>query len=428
MSIKQYTFSANWMLIEQVFRKALALFISVWLARYLGPDDFGLFAYATSIALLLASLSKLGLDDLLIKKFSKANSELQSIFVTSAVMKTLASLFIFFTSIIILSIYASQYFIIIALALFPILLSGFEIFEYAYISNAQGKLVSICKIFQLTVSSIVKIIFILTSKSLYWFLAALFFDVLFLSILYLVALKSFKEKSITPICFDLNRFSFKHVKLLLNKSWPLILSAAFTLIYMRSDQIMVLHMIDSEAAGIYAAASRISEAIYFIPMMVSVAFLPKLSTLISQSINEYHSLFQKLYSVMTLLVFLYAGFVFIFAEIIISTLYGQSYEQSVDVLKIHAISAIFIFWGVISYKQIVIENSNSAAFLRTIIGASLNIILNFVLIPKYGPIGAAISTCIAQFFSIIVYDIFDTRMHLALRMKLRAIFLIGLTK
>ena len=121
-----------------------------------------------------------------------------------------------------------------------------------------------------------------------------------------------------------------------------------TLIYMQSDKIMLLNILNSEAVGLYAAASRISEAIYFIPMVISAAFLPRLSVLITDSKKDYHQLLQKIYSLMTLFVFVYIIFIFFFAEIIILKLLGyflciyRNIEDSFNFRIIYFLGCYFI--------------------------------------------------------------------------------------
>ena len=62
-------------------------------------------------------------------------------------------------------------------------------------------------------------------------------------------------------------------------------------------------------------------------------------------------------------------------------------------------------------------------FQRGVMGALANVLLNFLLIPIYGIVGAAIATLIAQIIANYAYDFSDRRLHSQMLMKTQAIFL-----
>ena len=71
---------------------------------------------------------------------------------------------------------------------------------------------------------------------------------------------------------------------LLKESWPLILSGLVISVYMKIDQVMIKHLIDDNAVGIYAAAVKVSEIWYFIPVVIASSLFPAIIN--SRKINE----------------------------------------------------------------------------------------------------------------------------------------------
>ena len=90
-----------------------------------------------------------------------------------------------------------------------------------------------------------------------------------------------------------------------------------------------------------------------------------------------------------------AFLIMLFSGLIINILYGKEYAQAASVLSIHIWSGVFVFLGVASSNYLIAENLTKISFFRTILGAVSNVILNIILIPLYGIIGAAYATLIS---------------------------------
>jgi O-antigen/teichoic acid export membrane protein len=85
---------------------------------------------------------------------------------------------------------------------------------------------------------------------------------------------------------------------------------------------------------------------------------------------------------------------FISQEVILF-LFGKSYKDSGNILMIYTWSSIFVFLGVASQKWFITENLQKYTLINTIIGALLNISLNYIFIPLYGGVGSAYATMIS---------------------------------
>jgi O-antigen/teichoic acid export membrane protein len=63
----RYLSNASWLLCEKILRMSVGLFVSIWVTRYLGPDQFGLYSYVISFVGIFAVISTLGLDQIVVK-------------------------------------------------------------------------------------------------------------------------------------------------------------------------------------------------------------------------------------------------------------------------------------------------------------------------------------------------------------------------
>jgi O-antigen/teichoic acid export membrane protein len=135
-----------------------------------------------------------------------------------------------------------------------------------------------------------------------------------------------------------------------------------------------------------------------------------------------------LFSVLVWIGILVAAITAFIYDWLIIFLYGQDYQQAGQVLMIHIWGGIFVALGAASGSWFVSENLQRYALYRTLLGASVNIALNFALIPKYGILGAAIGTVVAQSVAALFFDILTAKTRVLFFTKLKSIFLIGITK
>jgi O-antigen/teichoic acid export membrane protein len=106
---------------------------------------------------------------------------------------------------------------------------------------------------------------------------------------------------------------------------------------------------------------------------------------------------------------------------IVTFLYGEAYSKAGDVLMIHIWAGVFVGLGVASSKWFVNENLQLYSFYRTLSGAILNIGLNYILIPIYGVIGAAIATLLSQFVASYLFNIIDKKVRYTFFLQTKAL-------
>jgi len=179
------------------------------------------------------------------------------------------------------------------------------------------------------------------------------------------------------------------------KSWPLILSSIAASIYLKIDQIMLANMVSVSASGIYAVAARMSEVWYFIPQLLAAALFPSLLNSKMVSAEQYRSRMRICLAAFALTATAIAVVVTIFADRIVLTLFGAEYAAAAAILQIHIWGGVFIFQRAVASKWMIAENLFMFSFVSHGLGAVLNVVLNLVLIPRYGAIGSAVATVIS---------------------------------
>ncbi|THB66152.1 MAG: flippase [Gammaproteobacteria bacterium] len=406
-SFMKYFKNTSWLLIEKIIRVIVYFFVWIWVARYLGPKQFGILNFSQSFVALFLVFSTLGLDSIAIKELVKKPEKRNMILGTAFILKLVGALF----SIIIIAIsieFSSSdnntklMVIIIAAGL---IFQSMNVIDFYFQSKVQGKYVALCNIAVISISSTVKVILILCHSPLIYFAYTSILDSLILSI----GLMFFYHQNKLSIYKWV--FKLAIARQLLSKSWPLIISSISIILYMRIDQVMINAFFDSNEVGIYAAATKISEAWYFIPIVITASLFPAIIDSYETDIHLYRRRLSRLYKLMLIISAAIIIPTTLLAPIIIPVVFGEEYRNSSDILTLHIWAGIFVSIGVANSKRLITENLQKFSSINTFIGAISNIILNLILIPTYGGKGAAVATLISQFVSayFCLYFFKDTR-------------------
>jgi PST family polysaccharide transporter len=384
----------NWLGFENFFQYALALFVGVWVARYLGPENFGTLNYVMAFLALFGPFYKLGLDQIIVRNLVQQKpEEKEETLGTALSMKFLGSIVLILASfgvILILNPDNESLKWFILLVSFSYLFRNFEVIDLYFQSVVQSKYGVIAKIGAFSVSAIIKIVLILLNAPLFYFVLALFIEGVLIGLGYLtVYLYQFKRE-----IFNWKFSKFTAFKLL-KDSWPLFFSSIAVIVYMKIDQIMIGEMLGTRELGIYSVAVRISEMWYFIPIIITSSVFPSILYAKKRSEKLYMKRLQLLYGGFIWFTVAFSLLVTVLSSYIIFILYGPEYSEAASVLSVHIWAGIFVFLGVVNGKYIISENLTKISFYVTGIGTTVNIILNIVLIPRYGIMGAAISTLIS---------------------------------
>lgn len=421
LGFRKYFFNTSWLFAEQSLRILSGLFVGVWVARYLGPEQFGVFSYAIAFTAIFAGIAKLGLDEIMVRELINTPEKRDAFLGTAFWLKILGGFFVMgliasivpFTS----NDATTNLFIFIIAA--GLVFQSFEVVEFYFQSQVLAKINSIAKIIQLALSSVFKIYFVLTEAELICFVLVTVFDALSLALSFFIAYQLRKNPS-----FYIH-FDFRVAKQLIKDSWPLIFSSVLIMMYMRIDQIMIKELLGEYEVGIYAAAVRLSEAFYFIPMFISASLFPAILNAKNQSEELYKQRFLRLYTFMVRIAVAIALLMTLFSDWLILLLFGRAYQEAGQVLIIQIWGGIFVFLGVASGKWFIAENRQILSLFRTFYGMLMNVVLNFFLIPEYGLQGAAFATLASQFMAAYFFDLLNKETRLMFFMKTKSLISFG---
>ncbi|MEL7146443.1 MAG: flippase, partial [Bacteroidota bacterium] len=391
-SLKKVTGNSIWLILDKVGRIVIKLLVSILIANYLGSELLGTINYVNSITLILFSFASLGLNGIAVREMVEgANMQVEKVIFNSLLMKLLAAVLCFGISLTFVSFYLGDD----ALKLYAILLAAgqtfrsFEIFDYWFQSKLNSRVSVISRLVALSVVSLMQIAAIVFDMGILMIVLAMSTEFLLIAVLYV-----FSYLRTSTINFQVD---FALWRSLLSKSWPLILSAFGSIIYLKVDQLMIEHYIDKAAVGVYGVAVQYSEIWYFLPNALALSFFPVLVKKKNEA--DFDKLIIGGYSLMFVLSLSIAIGVALLGPALIRLLYKEEFWQAGEILVIHIWAGIFIFMRSIFSKWLIISENYIHSLTTHLLGAAVNVALNLIFIPKFGIKGAAVTTLISYGFS-----------------------------
>ncbi len=392
----KYFKNISWRLLEQILRMIVGLFLGVWVARYLGPEQYGLFSYAQSFVGLFIIISRFGLDAVLVRELVKGTQNTDELMGTAFYLR-----FFGFIVVLLLLLLSIQFTsndtatnILVFIIASAIMFQSFNVIDLYFQSKVLSKYIVLVNIVSLFLSSIIKIIFILNEAPLISFALLILFDSVILAIGFIYIY--IKKSSLKILNWKFNK---SMAMTLFRDSWPLIISGVSIAMYIQIDQVMIKEMLDNVATGQYAAAVRLSNFWYFVPTIVASSLFPAIVNAKKQNEKHYYSRLQKLYTFMAMIAITVAIPVTFLDDWIVNLIYGEQYDQSGSVLSILIWAGLAVALGAVWKRWIINENKQVITLYGNVFGALINIVLNLFFIKAYGINGAAIATLISFWIS-----------------------------
>ncbi|MEG4421720.1 flippase [Microcoleus sp. LAD1_D5] len=400
-SLRQVLSNIAWLFTDQILQMGLGLFVGLWVARYLGPTQFGLLNYAIAFVSLFSSVAAMGLGTLVVRNIARdpecKNETLGTAFglqFTGGCITLLLSV----TVIALLKPNDSLTRWLVGIIAAGTIFNAFEAINFWFQSQIQSKYTVLAKNSVCFLVAAVRIGLVTIKAPLLAFAWVRLTEVALVGIAYVYFY------NLTGNKIKDWHFSWERCKELLSESWPIILSGLAVYAYSKTDQIMLGAMNQNAELGYYAAAVKISEICDFLPMIISSSIFPKLANLRKTNYEEYLNKFQ-IYS--DIMIFLWLGVaipISLLSPWIVHVLYGENYAKSAAVLAIYVWAQFGSNFGVARSTYLNIEGQLRYNLYLTVVGSIFNVGLNFFMIPKYGAFGATAATLITYFYVIILLN------------------------
>ncbi len=391
----------GWLFADRILRMGVGLIIGAWIARYLGPQQFGLYNYAIAFVSLFGAIATLGLDQIVVRNLVREPSDKDEILGTSFVLKLIGGVVtVLLTTGTIILVRPEDKLMhwLVGITATGLVFQAFDAIDFWFQFQVQAKYTVVAKNTAFVLISIVKVSLLEMKAPLIYFVWAGLAEIVVGAICLAISYRFSGQK------FRSWRISLRQAKSLLKESWPLIIAGLSIMVYVRIDTVMLGELADDQAVGIYAVATRLSELWVFIPVAIVSSVNPSIIKAKKESETLYYQKLQQIFNVMVVLAYAIAIPMTFLSNHVVVLIFGQNYAAAGGVLSIHIWGQLFGFLGIARGVWIVTEGLTIYALVFTVCGALINISLNFWLIPIYRETGAAIATVIS--YGLVDYVIF----------------------
>lgn len=409
-----------WLMSDSIIRLGLGFIVSIFLARYLGPSDFGLYNYAYAMIAIYSAVASLGMNGVVVRELVQEKFSPSIIMGTSFVLQLIGSLLasvLVVATVIILRPNEWNLVIVVLFMLPSVLLRSSDVIKYWFESIIASKYTVLAQNISFFVSSIVKICII-------------YFDLGYLAIASTVTLEALLVAFLLFYYYKKNAnfdwsVSLTQAKRLFSISWPLVLSGVALMLYMRIDQIMIGNMIGDAAVGVYSVAVKMVEVWYFVPIAIVSTLFPKIIKMKNIDESEYNNRLQVLYDTLVIIGVLLALLVTFFSDYIINGLFDKQYAEASLLIKWYSWVGVFYFLSSASGRWYINEGLQKFALNRNVLGLTIGVILNLILIPLCGVVGSVYATLIAYSCAGYFFDALSCQTRIAFYQKSKALWLPG---
>ncbi len=389
--------NAVWIIGGKIAQSVLALIINMLTARYLGPSNFGLITYASSLVAFVLPIMQLGFSNVLVQEIVNKPEREGKVLGTAIFLSLLSSI----CCIIGVTSFAfavnpdeTETIVVCLLYSFILIFQAIDHIEFWYQAKLLSKYSSIISLISYVAVSAYKVFLLVTAKSVYWFALSNALDYAFISIGGVILYRKLGGQRLS--------FSISIGKQMFSKSKHYILSSMMVTIFAQTDKIMIKMMMNESATGYYGAAVACAGMTSFVFAAIIDSFRP--SVFEGQKVGEgvFSYRLTMLYSIIIYLSLAQSVVMSVMSKLIIFILYGEAYYPAVDALRIVVWYTTFSYMGSVRNIWILTNEKQKYLWKINLFGAVANVILNYILIPLIGINGAAVASLLTQFFTNVI--------------------------
>jgi len=378
----------NWLLFGNAFRLGVGFFVTAWVARYLGPEQFGILSYAMALVSIFIFLGSLGLNEILIRDFVQDVANIKEMLATAFLMKVFGGIVTFAVAVLlafILNPTDTKTHWLVGVIAGGTILQAFDVFEFYFQSQLQSKYAVSARNVACFLITVVKIYLILFKAPVIAFAWVILGEAILGGFFLLFAYRA------QPLSFHLLNSSFAMARRLIKDSWPIFLSGIATMIYLRIDQIMLHYFIGDGEVGIYAAAIKVVEFWGVLGIVFMSSVFPVIFGFKKTDEKLYWKKIRQIYRFLIFASIVISLVMIMTAKPIMLLLFGASFQRAANVLSIYILAIVFMYLRGATTYVLVSERLQRYEVYRSVIACLINIVLNFTLIPRFGILGAAIA-------------------------------------
>lgn len=395
--------NAGWQVLDRLLRMGVGVVISVWIARALGPDDFGALNWMLALVGLFFATTTMGLNEILVRELVQRPDKAPALIGTALALQfggALVGMAMTLGLVAVLRPGDTEAWMLALVVLPTLLMQVSDVLRYHYQALQETRFVVLVSGAAFVVVTVVRVVLLLSGAPMIAFALVTTLE-MGLAGLGMVMVFAGQSKA-RGWGLGRLRVEWGRALALLAASWPLVLTGLATLVNMKIDQVMLGQMSDDATVGIYSAAVRLSELWYFLPLVISGAAFPAIVGVYGKDEAAAGWAWRRLYASMLWLGIAAGVMASLLSGWFVPFLFGAAYAGAAPVLAVHIWAGVAVCVGLVWSKWMLLEGRQQILLVVQFGAAILNVGLNLWLIPLMGAMGAAVATLASYFVSTLV--------------------------
>ena len=390
--------NTGWLMVDRVLRVVIGLTVGAWVARYLGPAQFGKLAYVASFLAFFQVVAGLESDGFIIRDISREGEQVPNILGTALWLRLFFGALSWVLAIAITSLTHPddpQLVLLTAIVGSTLLFQASDTIDLWFQSQSKSRRTVLAKSVSYLISNLVKVVLLLLKAPLYAFAGVMCLEAAALAISLIASYRRFPTEGHWTA-------TLARAKEMLHLCWPFLVSSLMITAFMRVDQLMLREMMGEQQLGIYAAALPLSQVWCVIPHTLVTSLAPFVAQRMHQSEQLYQEALVKIFRLFAVLSLSSSILTALVSPWVIKIMYGAQYEFSAVILSVHVFANLFIFQGIAQDLWVINKNVRAVTLMATAAAAIIGVSCNAVLINKFGPMGAVYSFLLATSTSVAI--------------------------
>lgn len=391
-----------WLYADKFGRAFVGFFIATWLARSLGPQQFGELNFAQTIVTSFLPLAYLGMASVVVKLLVQ-RPELTDEILAASILLRGGAVAVTFPLVLLwawfLAADAPGVMVLVLVMAFAMLAAMGEGYESELQVRMNNRLLSKIRLFAFGVSTVLKIIFIVLEAPLIWF--AVLFSVDALGVTCLLVWHKWQRDGIHFVTWPIQM-----MKQLAKLAFPVTIVAVVSTFHLKIDVMLLGYMRPEDQVGYYSAAWKMLEALMYIPLMAVSTVAPAISQSHLESKCKFNQTLIQFFGILFWGMLIISGFGAWIGVYVIPLVFGAQYEQTALVFTVLIWLLPLILPSLVTVQWAINQNRLNYLMEVNLVGLFLGVVLGYLLIDEFGLVGAACSAIASYSIAFLIYGLF----------------------
>lgn len=386
-----------WLAFSNFGGRFLRAILVIYAARVLGASGWGVFSYAVSLVAFITTFSDIGINSILVREAVKAGDETErrKIMSTSFIAKmaglALGICVVLFVTPHITSV--KEVNAIMSIVVFILIFDVLRDFGF-YVIRALEKMEWEAALYLLTNVAILAfgVAFLAFSRTV----SSLALAYAIGDAVGVVATYVLLKNKLRGLFTNFSRSTLKTIVL---SAWPFAITNFLGILMINTDILIIGWLKSAADVGFYSAGQRIVQLMYLFPAIINVSALPTLARLANKNNEKMRRVIERLVSLSFAIGIPIAIGGFILGKEIILLFFGKDYLAGTASFQILILTLLADFPVTILAGLIFSYDRQRSLIVNGIVAGGLNVLFDFIFIPRFGITGSAVATFLAQFIS-----------------------------